>query len=390
MITDMNYIIAALLLLLPSVTFAQSVQGMITGLGDLVNNYLIPFVLALAFFIFVYNAFRFFILEGSNEDGRENAKNLAIYSVMAFTFFVLFWGLINFFSEEIGLDNEPCSNDTVSDYVISNLAPCTSPRPRPRPPVTDTTAPVLGGSGNNTDSPIIIPGNGGAQPITPTTPGLPAPGGTASYAAVQAAQTSIRTTAAPFFTTQFNTDFGYNRDIVAPLFTDLGSTYSNSVTELNRLRAAVRLNELGVISDTQVTTYLNAYNTYATAAGTLSSGPITLANIQSSLSTNPPAALQSRENQTRQLLIDTLTLYNMNSSTDVDITAAIANAYSATSDTNTRYEMMLEIFYPPAAPGGGSATQLPINTQAKNAFIEQFVSDINTEKIYAGDFDLVE
>lgn len=397
MITYMNYIIAVTLLLLPGITLAQSgsLQGMITGIGDLVNNYLIPFVLAVAFFVFVYNAYRFFILAGSTEDGRENAKNLAIYSVFAFTFFVIFWGLLNFFVDGVGLDNDPCSSDTVSDYVISDLAPCTSPRPRPRPfEPPDTTAPGGGfGTGvGGVEDPIIVPG-GGTGPTGGTAPVSFNPDGTeVAYNPVLAAQNTIRTTATPFFTTQINDNFGYNRDVVAPLFADLGSTYTNTTTELNRLKAAVRLNELGVISDAQVTTYLNAYNTYAAAAGTLSAGPLTLASVSSNLAVTPPAALQSRKNATRQTFIDTLTAYNATNnvdSADVDVAAAIAEIYDPTISADMRHELMLEVFYPPARVGGPSATQLPINTQAKNAFIEKFTSDINAEKIYAGDFTML-
>jgi hypothetical protein len=132
----MHYIIVvAILLTAPGITLAQSgsLQGLITGVGGLINNYLIPFVLALAFLIFVFNVYRFFILGGSNEDGRENAKYLAIYSLSAFVFIVIFWGLVTFLSEEIGIDGKPCENDMVSDYVISDLAPCTSLRPQARP-----------------------------------------------------------------------------------------------------------------------------------------------------------------------------------------------------------------------------------------------------------------
>jgi hypothetical protein len=366
-----------------------SLQTLITGIGVVINEFLIPFILALAFLIFVFNAYRFFILGGSTEDGRENAKNLAIYSVIAFTFIAIFWGLVNFFIGTIGLNNDPCENDTISDYIISDLAPCSSPRPRPRPYFPpDTTNP---GSGFGTgvgidDNSIIVPGSGTA-PNTSNPPTSFTPGGTpVSYTPVQTAQTAIRTAATPFFSSGINISFGYNGDIVAPLFADLGTTYSNSVTELNRLKAAVRLSELGVIPDALVTTYLNAYNEYARVAGTLPGGPITLASISQDLATTPPAALQSRQNQTRQQVIDTLTLYNANrlDAPAVDINAAISALYNPNTDTETRYDAILELYFPqPGAP-------LRIDDRANSALLNRFIADINTEKIYEGDFQLAQ
>ncbi len=388
-ITDMHYIIGAFVFLLPGVTLAQSgsLQGMITGLGDLISNFLIPFVLALAFLIFVYNVYRFFILGGSTEDGRENAKYLAIYSVITFTFIIIFGGLINFFGEAIGINNDPCENDMVSDYVISDLAPCTSLRPKPRPyDAPDTTAPG-GGFGTGVgaiDEPIIVPG-GSSVPTTPSAPTSFTPDGAPiSYDSVLAAHNTIRSTAASFFATRANEYYGYNEDIVLPLFADLNTTHTNTVIELDRLKAALRLSELGVISDAQFATYLVAYNSYIQTSGLPYTGPITLAALSQDLTMNPPAALQSRTNQTRQNVIDMLTEYNMQSSYQIDISRTVSDIYNVDTDTETRYDKMLELYYPqPGAP-------LTITNAAQLQLLKRYIADINTEKIYSGDYYMVQ
>lgn len=68
-----------------------------------VNNIVIPFLLGIAFLFFVINVFRYFIVGGSSEDGREKAKLTATYSVAAFVLIMLFWGIVSLLTQSLGL-----------------------------------------------------------------------------------------------------------------------------------------------------------------------------------------------------------------------------------------------------------------------------------------------
>lgn len=90
---------------LPSVVHAQSsLQSLLIGFTKFLDSIVIPFLLAIAFFVFAINAVRYFIFQSTSEDGREKAKALAIYSVFAFVLIIIFWGIINLLSTSIGLD----------------------------------------------------------------------------------------------------------------------------------------------------------------------------------------------------------------------------------------------------------------------------------------------
>ncbi len=123
---------------------SNGLQNVIPAMLGFIDSYLIPFLLGIAFLVFVWNAIKFFVMEGDSEDGHANAKNLALYSIAAFVFILSFWGIVNIISNGIGFDN--CNNDIVPDYLsedYSSSAPCTSPRPRQRPadlqrPIVDT------------------------------------------------------------------------------------------------------------------------------------------------------------------------------------------------------------------------------------------------------------
>lgn len=68
-----------------------------------VNGVVIPFLLGIAFLVFVINVFRFFILGGANSDSQEKARALAIYGVGAFVLILIFWGIVNLLVSSLGL-----------------------------------------------------------------------------------------------------------------------------------------------------------------------------------------------------------------------------------------------------------------------------------------------
>jgi len=133
----MKYVfLVALFALTPSLTFAQetgySVQALIINLVIFLNDVIMPFILAMAFFIFVVNAIRYFVIKSNEEEGRKTAKNLAIYSLGAFVFILSFWGILNIVVSGVGFNVDPCDNEKIPDYIRGS-APCSSPRPPMRP-----------------------------------------------------------------------------------------------------------------------------------------------------------------------------------------------------------------------------------------------------------------
>ena len=94
---NMKYISYVFFLLLPTLVQAQNpLVSLGQGIAGFISNGVIPFIAALALLFFVYNVFRFFILGSAEPEGRENAKKLAMYGILAFVFIVAFWGIINF------------------------------------------------------------------------------------------------------------------------------------------------------------------------------------------------------------------------------------------------------------------------------------------------------
>ncbi len=110
----------------------DNLQSTLTSLLGFFEGYLIPFLLGIAFLIFVFNAIRFFVWGSNESEGRENAKNLALYSLASFVFILSFWGIVNLLAGGIGLQD--CGSDLIPDYIAEDAisrTPCTDANTAP-------------------------------------------------------------------------------------------------------------------------------------------------------------------------------------------------------------------------------------------------------------------
>lgn len=74
---------------------------------------IIPFLLGIAFVVFLWNVFRYFILNGSSDEGQTKAKSFMLWSIIGFVIIISFWGIVNILVSGLGLDNRAI----VPDYV---------------------------------------------------------------------------------------------------------------------------------------------------------------------------------------------------------------------------------------------------------------------------------
>jgi len=81
----------------------MNIQTFLTNILIFLNKSVIPFLLALAFVVFLWNVVRYFIIGGSNEDSQEKARSLATWGIMAFVIIVSLWGIVNLLVTGFGL-----------------------------------------------------------------------------------------------------------------------------------------------------------------------------------------------------------------------------------------------------------------------------------------------
>ena len=103
---------------LPLITFAQTTGRSVNNLSDIgsviiniINNVLVPVLFAIAFIVFLWGAFKVFILGANNEEVKEQGKNLMLWGLIGFFVMVSIWGLVNILTGTIRFGN----NDGPSD-----------------------------------------------------------------------------------------------------------------------------------------------------------------------------------------------------------------------------------------------------------------------------------
>jgi len=94
----------------------MNLQTYIATFISFLNGVVVPFMLGMAFLVFVINVFRFFILGGANPESQEKAKQLAIYGVGAFVFIIIFWGVVGLLTSSFGLLQLGERESRCSDY----------------------------------------------------------------------------------------------------------------------------------------------------------------------------------------------------------------------------------------------------------------------------------
>ncbi len=92
----------------------MNIQTLLINLLKFLNETIVPFLIALAFLIFLWNAFRYFIIGGSSEDDQAKARSLATWSIGAFVIILSLWGIVNLLVVGLGFNN---SRAIIPDYM---------------------------------------------------------------------------------------------------------------------------------------------------------------------------------------------------------------------------------------------------------------------------------
>lgn len=75
-----------------------------------IDNYLVPLLFAIAFIVFIFGIFQYFILGGADEEKRSKGRSLMLWGMIGFFVMVSIWGILNLFVHSFGFGSDARPN----------------------------------------------------------------------------------------------------------------------------------------------------------------------------------------------------------------------------------------------------------------------------------------
>ena len=79
---------------------------------------IVPFLIALAFMVFVWGLVNFFFINHGSVEGRAKGKSLMVYGIAAIVVMVIFWGIVNLVANSTGLQKDKIDFDSLPKSVV--------------------------------------------------------------------------------------------------------------------------------------------------------------------------------------------------------------------------------------------------------------------------------
>ena len=79
------------------------VQGYSTSITSLINGILVPLLISVAFIVFLWGVYRYFILGADNETERETGKQFVLWGIIGFVVILSVWGIVGIVGGTLGL-----------------------------------------------------------------------------------------------------------------------------------------------------------------------------------------------------------------------------------------------------------------------------------------------
>lgn len=74
-----------------------------TSITSLINDILVPVLMAIAFIVFLWGVYKYFIQGAADEKSRADGRQFALWGIIGFVIILSLWGLVNLFTSMLGL-----------------------------------------------------------------------------------------------------------------------------------------------------------------------------------------------------------------------------------------------------------------------------------------------
>ncbi len=118
-----------------------------------INFVLVPVVMAIAFIVFIWGVYNYFIKGADDETSRSTGRQFTLWGVIGFVVILSLWGLVNLFMSTLGL--RPGGNAPDFPTIGKSASQTGSGASIPPPPPTQTSATLpTGASQTSASAPV--------------------------------------------------------------------------------------------------------------------------------------------------------------------------------------------------------------------------------------------
>jgi hypothetical protein len=71
-----------------------------------IDHFIVPLLFAIAFIVFLWGIYTYFIAGAGQEEKRETGRKFALYGLIGFVVMIAIWGLVNLITNSLGLDSK--------------------------------------------------------------------------------------------------------------------------------------------------------------------------------------------------------------------------------------------------------------------------------------------
>lgn len=110
--------LAAPLLALADGIDQKPLQGYANSIVNIINNALVPLLLAVAFIVFLFGVYKYFIAGAEKDTEREEGRKFVLYGIIGFVIILSVWGLVAIVRNTLNLTTS--SNPTPPTFNASS------------------------------------------------------------------------------------------------------------------------------------------------------------------------------------------------------------------------------------------------------------------------------
>jgi len=79
------------------------IQGYSNSIINIINGVLVPVLMAVAFIVFLYGVYKYFILNGASDTAHTEGRTFIIYGIVGFVVILSMWGLVGIVASTFSL-----------------------------------------------------------------------------------------------------------------------------------------------------------------------------------------------------------------------------------------------------------------------------------------------